>query len=74
AYVLDNSSIKGLEGAMKFDKVTSSKVYPGETKGSYEVQAEVTLIDANSETKMKAAYTLFVKQDGKQFVVTDLKN
>lgn len=74
AYVLDNSSIKGLEGAMKFDKVTYSKMYPGETKGSYEVQAEVVLMDAHSETKMKTIYTLFVKQDGKQFVVTDLKN
>ncbi|MGZ9785461.1 conjugal transfer protein [Bacillus pseudomycoides] len=74
AYVLDNSRIKGLEGAMKFDKVTSSKVYPGKTKGSYEVQAEVMLMDVHSETKMKTIYTLFVKQDGKQFVVTDLKN
>lgn len=74
AYVLDNSSIKGLEGAMKLDKVTSSKVYPGKTKGSYEVQAEVVLMDTHSETKMKTVYTLFVKQDGKQFVVTDLKN
>ncbi|WP_242227251.1 conjugal transfer protein [Bacillus cereus group sp. BfR-BA-01315] len=74
AYVLDNSSIKGLEGAMKFDKVTSSKVYPGKAKGSYEVQAEVVLMDAHSETKMKTVYTLFVKQDGKQFVVADLKN
>ncbi|PEF40021.1 conjugal transfer protein [Bacillus wiedmannii] len=74
AYVLDNSSIKGLEGAMKFEKVTSLKVYPGEIKGSYEVQTEVVLMDAHSETKMKTIYTLFVKQDGKQFVVTDLKN
>ena len=74
AYVLDNPGIKGLEGAMRFDKVTSSKVYPGKTKGSYEVQAEVVLIDANSETKMKAAYTLIVKETGKQFVVTDLQN
>ncbi|MGH0789828.1 conjugal transfer protein [Bacillus cereus] len=74
AYVLDNPSIKGLEGAMKFDKVTSSKVYPGKTKGSYEVQAEVLLIDAHSETKMKASYTLTVKETGKQFVVTDLQN
>lgn len=74
AYVLDNSSIKGLEGAMKFDKVISSKVYPGKTKGTYEVQAEVMLMDVHSETKMKTIYTLFVKQDGKQFVVTDLKN
>ncbi|WP_410991017.1 conjugal transfer protein [Bacillus cereus] len=73
-YVLDNPSIKGLEGAMRFDKVTSSKVYPGKTKGSYEVKAEVTLIDAHSETKMKAAYTLTVKETGKQFVVTDLQN
>ncbi|MCQ6288668.1 conjugal transfer protein [Bacillus cereus] len=74
AYVLDNPRIKGLEGAMKFDKVTSSKVYPSKTKGTYEVQAEVVLMDANSETKMKTIYTLFVKQDGKQFVVTDLQN
>lgn len=74
AYVLDNPSVKGLEGAMKFDKVTSSKVYPVKTKGSYEVQAEVILMDAHSETKMKTVYTLFVKEDGKQFVVTDLQN
>ena len=66
--------MKGLEGAMKLDKVTSSKVYPGKTKGSYEVQTEVVLLDAHSETKMKTVYTLFVKEDGKQFVVTDLQN
>ncbi|MED3087849.1 conjugal transfer protein [Bacillus toyonensis] len=74
AYVLENSEIKGLEGSMKLDKIISSKVYPGKTKGTYEVQAEVMLIDANSETKMKAAYTLIVKETGKQFVVTDLQN
>ncbi|MBC6975118.1 MULTISPECIES: conjugal transfer protein [Bacillus] len=74
AYVLDNPRIKGLEGAMKFEKVNSSKVYPGKTKGTYEVHAEVLLIDAHSETKMRAVYTLFVKKDGKQFVVTDLQN
>ena len=74
AYVLDNPGIKGLEGAMKFDKVTSSKVYPGRAKGTYEVQAEVLLMDAHSETKMKTVYTLFVKEDGKQFVVADLQN
>lgn len=74
AYVLDNPRIKGLEGAMKFEKVNSSKVYPGKTKGTYEVQADVLLIDAHSETKMRSVYTLFVKKDGKQFVVTDLQN
>ncbi|MHA2895721.1 conjugal transfer protein [Bacillus cereus] len=74
AYVLENPEIKGLEGSMKLDKIISSKVYPGKTKGTYEVQAEVLLIDAHSETKMKAAYTLVVKQTGKQFVVTDLQN
>ncbi|WP_305927989.1 conjugal transfer protein [Bacillus mycoides] len=74
AYVLENPEIKGLEGSMKLDKIISSKVYPGKTKGTYEVQAEVLLIDAHSETKMKAAYTLVVKQAGKQFVVTDLQN
>ncbi|MGE6552955.1 conjugal transfer protein [Bacillus mycoides] len=74
AYVLENPEIKGLEGSMKLDKVISSKVYPGKPKGTYEVQAEVLLIDAHSETKMKAAYTLVVKQAGKQFVVTDLQN
>ncbi|WIY59031.1 conjugal transfer protein [Bacillus arachidis] len=74
AYVLDNPKVKGLEGAMKFEKVNSSKVYPVKTKGTYEVQTEVLLIDAHSETKMKTVYTLFVKKDGKQFVVTDLKN
>ncbi|HDR5353732.1 TPA: conjugal transfer protein [Bacillus thuringiensis] len=74
AYVLENPNIKGLEGSMKLDKINSSKVYPGKTKGTYEVQAEVLLIDVHSETKMKAAYTLVVKQTGKQFVVTDLQN
>ncbi|EJR94303.1 conjugal transfer protein [Bacillus mycoides] len=74
AYVLENPEIKGLEGSMKLDKIISSKVYPGKTKGTYEVQAEVLLIDAHSDTKMKAAYTLVVKQAGKQFVVTDLQN
>lgn len=74
AYVLENPEIKGLEGSMKLDKIISSKVYPGKTKGTYEVQAEVLLIDAHSETKMKAAYTLVVKQTGKQFVVIDLQN
>ena len=73
AYVLANTDIKGLEGAMKFENVLSSKIYPGKTKGTYEVQTEVSMIDPHSETKMKTGYTLFVKQDGKQWVVTDLK-
>lgn len=47
---------------MKFEKVNSSKVYPVKTKGTYEVQTEVLLIDAHSETKMKTVYTLFVKK------------
>ncbi|KIQ76736.1 transposase, partial [Bacillus sp. L_1B0_8] len=38
AYVLANTDIKGLEGAMKFENVLSSKIYPGKTKGTYEVQ------------------------------------
>ncbi|HDX9577630.1 TPA: conjugal transfer protein [Bacillus pseudomycoides] len=74
AYVLDNSQIKGLEGAMKLDKVNSSKVYPGKEEGWYEVQTEVVMIDVHSETKMKAFYLLTVKKDGKQFVVTNLQN
>jgi len=73
AYVLANTDIKGLEGAMKFENVLSSKIYPGKTKGTYEVQTEVSMIDPHSETKMKTGYTLFVKQDGKQWVVKDLK-
>lgn len=73
AYVLANTDIKGLEGAMKFENVLSSKIYPGKTKGTYEVQTEVSMIDPHSESKMKTGYTLFVKQDGKQWIVTDLK-
>ena len=73
AYVLANTDIKGLEGAMKFENVLSSKIYPGKTKGTYEVQTEVSMIDPHSETKMKTGYTLFVKQDGKQWIVKDLK-
>lgn len=74
AYVLDNPNVKGLEGAMKFEKVNIARVYAGKTKGTYEVETEVSLIDARSETKMKTVYTLVVKKDGKQFVVTDMKN
>ncbi|HHL0973911.1 TPA: conjugal transfer protein [Bacillus cereus] len=73
AYVLANTDIKGLEGAMKFENVLSSKIYPGKTKGTYEVETEVSMIDPHSESKMKTGYTLFVKQDGKQWIVTDLK-
>ncbi len=74
AYVLANTDIKGLEGAMKFENVLSSKIYPGKTKGTYEVQTEVSMIDPHSESKMKTGYTLFCKTRWKAMDRNRLKN
>ncbi|HDR7455523.1 TPA: conjugal transfer protein [Bacillus cereus] len=72
-YVVHNKDIKGLEGALHFERVKDAKVYVGSKKDTYEVHTSVEMKDTVSGSKMTMKYVLTVKKEAKQYIITDMK-
>lgn len=72
AYILNDTSAVGLDGAMEFVEVTKSDVYQAKNEKQYIVHAEVTFAEPETKLNFNSVYYMLVANENGRYVVVQM--
>lgn len=72
AYILNDPSTVGLDGAMEFVEVRKADVYQAEKENQYIVHAEVTFVEPESQLTFNSTYFMLVADQNGRYVVEQM--
>lgn len=72
SYILNDTTVVGLNGTMDFVKVKKSEVYQGNKEDQFIVYAEVRFSEPNSELKFDSIHYLLVSKDNNRYIVDQM--